>query len=65
MTAVVDSSGVKLLFNNATVADNGTWICSIRVEGFDVLGPGGITSPSILIGEEIMSIDLLVIGEYL
>lgn len=63
MTAIFDSSGVKLQFNNATTTDNGTWTCSVRVEGTDVLGPGGVISPIIFIGDEIVSINLFVIGE--
>lgn len=65
IATVTDSTGVRLTFADVTMADNGTWTCNIRVESFNVRGPGGITYQHILIGEELIPVDLLVIGKLL
>lgn len=62
--AITDSNGVRLEFLNTTHQDSGIWRCGIRVEGTDVLGPGGAISPSLLIGEETVSINLIVVGKF-
>ena len=56
-----DSRGIRLEVYNLT--EDGVWMCEIRVEGRNVLGPSGVVFPSLLIGEETVNITVIVAGK--
>ena len=59
---VTNSRVASLDFARTFLEDNGEWTCRVRVEGTNVQTPQGVV-PSALVGEQIVTIHLKVVGE--
>jgi hypothetical protein len=64
VTPIRDDGVAVLEFRQVIHEYTGTWTCTILVEGTNVLGPEGTVSPRVKIGEIILSIDVIVAGEW-
>ena len=63
-TIISDSNSVRLELVSTIPEDDGTWTCTIRVNGVNVTMPGGEIVAEVLINEVNILIDLYIVCKF-